>query len=85
MADLISFAVGVTNGARRTPAGSPLALQGLAAAAAGLLLARALEPMSRLTVARLQARSVVPKLGVWCARVAVVALLASQVRTCTMM
>ncbi len=83
VADLLAYAFGVTEGTHHKPAGNPLALQGFVAAAAGVLLARALDPLGRLTVERLRARSVLPKIGVWCARVAVVALLASQIRTCS--
>jgi hypothetical protein len=80
--DLMTFAFGVTKGHHRMPPGSPIALQGLCGALVALLLARALAPFERLTVAKLQARAVLPKLAVWCARVAVVTLLALQIHSC---
>lgn len=81
--DLFTFAFGAsTKGQPTIPPRSPIALQALCAAAVALLLARALAPFGRLTVAKLRARSVLPKLAVWIARVAVVALLALQIRSC---
>jgi len=53
------------------PPGSPIALQGLVGALAALIFARALAAFDHLTVARLQARSVLLKVAVWCSRVAV--------------
>jgi hypothetical protein len=81
--DLLTFALGASDKGRQLVVPrSPIALQGLIGALVALLLARALEPLSRLTVAKLRARSVLPKLATWCARVAVVALLALQIHSC---
>ena len=81
--DLFTFALGATaNGRQVIPAGSPIALRGLLGALAALVLARALAAFDHLTVARLRARSAVPKVALWCTRVAVVALLALQIHSC---
>lgn len=82
LADLLTYAFGVTKGPHPTPPGSPLALQGLVASLCAVLLARAMSPLERLTVARLRTRSVLPKVAMWLCRVAVVALLAVQIRAC---
>lgn len=83
LVDLFTFAFGATDKGRPVvPPQSPIALRALCGALVALLLARALAPFVRLTVAKLRARSVLPQLAVWIARVAVVALLALQIHSC---